>query len=177
MMAENPLKRLERALEVAGQRPTLWVEQVESTDAIAALRELIGRGDALLDTPAISELRARVDEARQLPEPSHWTAGEGDPLERLRGLWRDAPSTPELSGADDVTGSQSAQASSPAAPPPQPPSASTALGEQVFRELAARPLPGALRARAASELAAYLNAASGPEPELRGILNLLIFER
>ncbi|TXD39138.1 hypothetical protein FRC98_01675 [Lujinxingia vulgaris] len=189
-MATDPLARLERAIEVGGQRPTLRWEEVPESDPIARLQELIRRGDAKRDEPPVESLQELFASARELPEPEPWTSGQGDPLERLRALWREpaAPATDtrsEMPVPEDArnTGPTASSASQPgtstSAPSSQNTSVSTlvdALGAQVYRSLRERPLPGEVRAELAARIAALLDARQD-DPELRDLLDLVIFGR
>ncbi|WP_146974132.1 hypothetical protein [Lujinxingia vulgaris] len=189
-MATDPLARLERAMEVGGQRPTLRWEEVPESDPIARLQALIQRGDAKREEPPVDSLQELLASARELPEPEPWTSGQGDPLERLRALWRepDAPATDtrfEMLAANDAGNigstapSKSQTDASTFAPSSQKASASTpvdALGAQVYRSLRERPLPGEVRAELAARIAGLLDARQD-DAELRTILDLLIFER
>lgn len=190
MMATDPLAKLKRAMELGGQRPTLRWEEAAESDPLAALRALVQRGDARDDAPPFDALRELMARARELPEPQPWTGGQGDPLERLTALWRhpEAPAVPAGAATQTAAPPQTTQnspANSTAAPSPsrapRPARAESdiadALGEQVYRALSERPLPGDIRATAAARLAGILSARAGEDAELRAVLDLLIFER
>ncbi|TXC77464.1 hypothetical protein FRC91_01640 [Bradymonadales bacterium TMQ1] len=189
-MATDPLAKLKRAMELGSQRPTLWWEEAPEGDPLAALQALVKRGDARGEEQPVEGLLDLMAQARDLPAPQPWTAGQGDPLERLRALWQhpetsSVPATFTPSRPESSQPTQSSPTSAPdvASPSPVSPSlyvgdrAADALGAQVYRSLRERPLPGELRATAAAQLAAILSTRPGEDPELRAILDLLIFER
>ncbi|RAL24644.1 hypothetical protein DL240_00080 [Lujinxingia litoralis] len=182
-MARDPLLRLERAMELAAQLPTLWLEPGPAGDPIQALAELVQQGSAAVEQAPLFEFGEWVAQAQRLPLPENVSPGAGDPLERLRAWW--APVTGEASGESSER--EQGLQKLPNAPSGAKDKASerdilgagptAALGQQVWQELVGRDLPGEVRAEAAARLAAYLEQTVEAPAALREVFSLLVFER
>ena len=163
----DPWSALERLFSRAKKIEPVDVEVISGDDPVQRIRQWMerarreerGQGGA-----ALRRLRERIDEARQIPDPSPYRHESGDPLDvlqaRMRGELPSGEEPPAKPGGGDgsTRGRKSRQ---------------HLLGESLEKTLKGRPLPGPVRVAVAIRLAALMERSQSDE--LEEIWELVVF--